>query len=184
MTNAELVILCLIAEKPRHGYQIEQIIEARGMRDWTEVGFSSIYYLLKKLKEDGLIESRPEPAEGRGPARKVYHISRKGRKEWLQGSLETISAPKRAVSSFLLGLSVIPALPQAEVIAGLENYLNQLHKRYEHIQSRVEEQRPLPPHVEAMFEYSLAMVEAEQQWVDGFLKQVKANKFIYQKTKE
>jgi DNA-binding PadR family transcriptional regulator len=48
MTNAELAILSLVVEKPRHGYQIEQVIEERGMREWTEVGFSSIYYLLKK----------------------------------------------------------------------------------------------------------------------------------------
>ena len=33
MTNAELAILNLIAEKPRHGYQIEQVIQDRGMRD-------------------------------------------------------------------------------------------------------------------------------------------------------
>ena len=45
MTNAELVVLSLIAEKPRHGYEIEVVIEARGMREWTEVGFSSIYYI-------------------------------------------------------------------------------------------------------------------------------------------
>ena len=58
MTNAELAILSLIAEQPRHGYDIEQIIEARGMRDWTEIGFSSIYYLLNKLEKAGLIESQ------------------------------------------------------------------------------------------------------------------------------
>ena len=45
MTNAELAILSLIAEQPRHGYQIDQVIQERGMREWTEVGFSSIYYL-------------------------------------------------------------------------------------------------------------------------------------------
>jgi DNA-binding PadR family transcriptional regulator len=55
MTNAELAVLSLIAEQPRHGYDIEQIIEARGMRDWTEIGFSSIYYLLNKLEEAGMI---------------------------------------------------------------------------------------------------------------------------------
>ena len=54
MTNAELAILSLVAEEPRHGYDIEQVIEARGMRDWTEIGFSSIYYLLKKLEKSGL----------------------------------------------------------------------------------------------------------------------------------
>jgi DNA-binding PadR family transcriptional regulator len=31
MTNAELAILSLIAEKPHHGYEIEQVIDARGM---------------------------------------------------------------------------------------------------------------------------------------------------------
>ena len=46
LTNAELAILSLIVEQPRHGYEIEQVIEQRGMREWTDVGFSSIYYLL------------------------------------------------------------------------------------------------------------------------------------------
>ena len=50
MTNAEFAILSLIVEQPRHGYEIEQVIEERGMRNWTEVGFSSIYYILNKLE--------------------------------------------------------------------------------------------------------------------------------------
>ena len=32
MTNAELAILSLVVETPRHGYEIEQVIEERGMR--------------------------------------------------------------------------------------------------------------------------------------------------------
>ena len=58
MTNAELVILSLIAERPRHGYQIEQVIEEREMREWTELGFSSIYYILNKLEGQGHIDSK------------------------------------------------------------------------------------------------------------------------------
>ncbi|MCY7144283.1 PadR family transcriptional regulator, partial [Streptococcus gordonii] len=41
----EELILGLLAEQPRHGYQIEKLIEDREMRRWTEVGFSSIYYV-------------------------------------------------------------------------------------------------------------------------------------------
>jgi DNA-binding PadR family transcriptional regulator len=37
-----LTLLGLLAEKPRHGYELEEVIIARGMRDWTEIGFSSI----------------------------------------------------------------------------------------------------------------------------------------------
>ena len=36
------------------------------MRDWTEVGFSSIYYLLNKLEKDNLIEGHIERHIGQG----------------------------------------------------------------------------------------------------------------------
>ncbi|MDZ4159188.1 MAG: helix-turn-helix transcriptional regulator, partial [Anaerolineaceae bacterium] len=62
MTNAELAILSLLVERALHGYEIERIIQERGIRDWTEIGFSSIYYLLKKLKNKGLIEAASQPA--------------------------------------------------------------------------------------------------------------------------
>jgi len=71
MTSAELAVLSLIVEKPRHGYEIEQVIQERGMREWTEVGFSSIYYLLRRMEQRGLIVGGLQQAE-RGPARKVY----------------------------------------------------------------------------------------------------------------
>ena len=67
MTNAELAILSLVAETQRHGYEIEQIIEIRGMREWTEIGFSSIYYLLNKLERAGQIASHNEHSSGKGP---------------------------------------------------------------------------------------------------------------------
>ena len=54
MTEAELAVLSLLIETPRHRYQIEQVIEERGMREWTAVGFSSIYYLLRKLEKKNL----------------------------------------------------------------------------------------------------------------------------------
>ena len=71
MTNAELAVLSLLVEKPRHGYEIQQVIEDRGMRDWTEIGFSSIYYVLAKLEKRGLVSSTQD-AGGKGPSRKVY----------------------------------------------------------------------------------------------------------------
>ena len=39
----EELILGILAEQPHHGYQIEKLIIDRGMRKWTDVGFSSIY---------------------------------------------------------------------------------------------------------------------------------------------
>ena len=172
MTNAELAILSLIVEQPMHGYQIEQVIEARGMREWTEIGFSSIYYILKKLEERGLVTSQIEQSEGRGPARKVFKLTDAGREEWYLRSLETLREPARLPVPFLLGLSGFPTYDPAEARSALRNYMTKLEARRTHLLERAEAQRPLPPHVTAMFSHSQSMIEAEIAWLKQFIAQV------------
>lgn len=169
MTNAELAILTLIAEKPRHGYDIEQVIEARGMRDWTEVGFSSIYYLLKKLEQGGLVESRMQPAEGRGPARKVYQITEQGVHEFQQAALAAIAEAEAPNTGFLLGISVLPSLPQQQAMQALETYRIRLEQRIEALKQKITDNPYLPMHVEAMFDYSLVLGQAELDWLLDFI---------------
>ena len=54
----EQLILGILSEHSEHGYNIEKIIEIRGMRKWTDIGFSSIYYVLEKLEDKGLASSK------------------------------------------------------------------------------------------------------------------------------
>jgi DNA-binding PadR family transcriptional regulator len=174
MTNAELAILSLVAEQPRHGYQIEQTIEARGMRDWTEVGFSSIYYLLKKLEKVGLIESHLEIVEGPGPARKVYQVTPQGRVAHTEATLQALSEPKPSFTPFLLGVSNLPTIPRKKALIALHQFHDALEKRREHVNARAQGQHPLPDHVAAMFEYSQAMLIAEVAWIKKFISQLEA----------
>ncbi len=174
MTNAELAILSLIAETSRHGYEIEQVIEERGMRNWTEVGFSSIYYLLNKLEKAGLIESRLEQAEGRGPARKVYQITENGQEAQINASLATLSEPVNSYPPFLLGMSNLPGLPRDQVLKALDSYCEALVERKVELVERVEQQSPMPGYIDAMFDYSLNLIEAEKAWVEKFINQVEA----------
>jgi DNA-binding PadR family transcriptional regulator len=168
MTNAELAILTLVAERPRHGYEIEQVIEERGMREWTEVGFSSIYYLLKKLERDALIESRLEEAQ-RGPARKVYHLTPAGGEALQSGILEALSVPQRSFPSLLLGLSSLPAVTTPQAVDALQKYRAALIERQAQLQAKRSSQQPLPYFVDALFAYSLVLLEAEIQWIDNFI---------------
>jgi DNA-binding PadR family transcriptional regulator len=174
MTNAELAILSLVAERPRHGYEIEQVIEERGMRDWTEIGFSSIYYLLNKLEKAGLTEGQLQQPEGRGPARKVYNITQQGWQAQITGSVEALATPQHASVPFLLGLSNLPIIPREQALKSLNIYVEQLEGRMQLLLRRVEEQRQLPPFVEAMFDYSRRMAEAELNWMRDFIKEVEA----------
>ena len=175
MTNAELAILSLIAEQPRHGYEIEQVIEERGMREWTEIGFSSIYYLLKKLEREGLIEGQIVEAE-RGPARKVYRPTPAGREALRAGVLDALSVPRRCYSPLQLGLADLPAIPPEEALAALGQYRDSLAARLRHVQARWESQHPLPYFVDAMFDHSVMMVRAELEWITQFISRLEAQK--------
>ncbi len=173
MTNAELAILSLVAEKPRHGYEIECVIEERGMREWTEIGFSSIYYLLKKLEKEGLLEGGVE-STGRGPARKVYRPTAAGRLALREGVLEALSVSQPCYTPFQLGLANIPGITQEETLSSMHKYQQSLLHRLEHVKTRWESQRPLPYFVDAMFEHSITMIEAERQWIEEFINKVEA----------
>jgi DNA-binding PadR family transcriptional regulator len=171
MTNAELAIISLIAEQPRHGYEIEQVIEDRGMREWTEIGFSSIYYLLKKLEREGLIEGQLEEAE-RGPARKVFRVTPAGAEVRHTALLETLSVPWHGAPPLMLGIGNLPALAPAEAQAALRQYCETLKERLAQVRARREAQQPLPYFVDAMFDYTVTVGEAELRWVEKFIRQI------------
>lgn len=171
MTNAELAILSLIAQQSRHGYEIEQVIEERGMREWTEVGFSSIYYLLKKLERKGFITGRLEAGE-RGPARKVYYITSTGEEAVYAGGLDALMVPCRGYHQLMLGLAMLPRIEPIEALAALRAYQSALIERRGEVYANCERQQPLPYFVEAMFDYTVTLLDAETAWVDKFIQQL------------
>lgn len=176
MTNAELAILSLVSEVPRHGYEIEQTIEERGMREWTEIGFSSIYYLLKKLEKAELVESQLIPTQGRGSARRVYQVTVKGRAALGKATLEALSQPKQNYPSILLGIANLPLLSQEQTEDALRSYREGLAERLEQVAAQAESQRPLSDHVEMLFDYSLMILEAEKKWIEKVIRKMEAEK--------
>ena len=169
MTNAELAILGLVAEAPRHGYEIEQLIESRGMRNWTEVGFSSIYYILSKLESRGWISSQPQPAAGRGPTRKVYSILPLGQAAWHQATLVALAAPGQPNSSFLLGLAGLPGIQPDEAARALRIYRRAVLQRRDEVERAWQGQEHLPFFLEGMFEYSYNLLQTELEWLDRYI---------------
>jgi DNA-binding PadR family transcriptional regulator len=170
MTDLEFTLLGLLAEHPRHGYDIEQTIEARNMRDWADIGFSSIYYILKKLEKRGLVNVTLAPAEGRGPLRKIYQLTEEGKRAFKQQLAETLATPVNRYSPFLLGLANLPALPSQQAQAALQTYASAQRANQSDTQARQDQLPPgTPAHVQAMFDLSQALINAELGWLDDFL---------------
>ncbi len=71
----ELVVLRVLQDGPLHGYAIVQRITRR-TGGTLEFGEGSIYPVLHRLEQDGLLNSRSEPNNGR--KRVVYSLSKLG----------------------------------------------------------------------------------------------------------
>ncbi len=171
MTDAELAILSLVDEAPRHGYEIQQAIEARGMRQWTAIGFSSVYYLLNKLERQGLLESRLTHS-ARGPARKVYQITQAGRGVLQTALVDLLSVPRNQGMSLALGLANIAVLRPEQARNALDTYEASLQARIADVAERrarqLAEHPDSPLHILAVFDHALTLAQAELNWLRAF----------------
>jgi len=174
MTNAELAVLSLVVQQPRHGYQIEQVIEERGMRSWTEIGFSSIYFLLKKLERQKLIKGEWEKTEhGRERWVKVYHPTDAGREAYHAAIIEVLSVPQPIPRPLMLGLANLPALSTEEASTALSQYSKQLNEKMGKLRNVLENDSHSHPYfVNAMFELSVTVMQAELEWIEKFTRQI------------
>ncbi len=171
ITNAEFAILSLIVEHSRHGYEIEQVIEERGMRNWTEVGFSSIYYLLKKLEKSGFVQSQTQVVAGRGPARKIYEATEAGKQACQAATIKALSTPHRAYPPVQLGLANLPSLSTDDAVDALKQHQAGLIERLADLKA-AQSSAPLPTHVTMMYQYSLTIVTAQLNWLADTIQQL------------
>jgi DNA-binding PadR family transcriptional regulator len=163
LTPAELTLLGLLVEKPRHGYELEEVIAERGMRDWTEIGFSSIYYLLTKLRDRGLIaEAGETPAHGK--ARKVFAPTPDGFQACAQAAEQAIATLRPVFPPVLVGLANQPVIPPERLRAALDQRAAALAEKVAEVRAAAARQE-LPPFVRAIFDYALRQLEAEQDWL-------------------
>lgn len=80
VTTPDLVVLSLLAEKPYHGYELNQQLEWREVRDWAGISRPQVYYSLAKLAKQKMIRLvEGANDEARGPDREVYTLTAAGR---------------------------------------------------------------------------------------------------------
>jgi len=79
LTTPDLVLLSLLAEGPRNGYQANLELERRCVRDWADISRPHIYYSLEKLEKAGLLRSSETEEPATGPTGSTYETTEKGK---------------------------------------------------------------------------------------------------------
>lgn len=76
----EMLVLNLLRDSPKYGYQIIQEMKEKS-DDTFLLKDGTLYPILYRLEDDGLVTSEWSEAEGKQVSRKYYRITPKGNKE-------------------------------------------------------------------------------------------------------
>lgn len=165
MTDAELTILSLLYEKPSYDHELNKIIEQRGIRRWAAIGVSSMYYVLDKLEQQGLVQHQTDEN-----GRRLFSISSAGSGVLQTAIVDLLSTARAYDKGFEQGLANLSALKKSQILSALLGRQQDLALSIMHLrETYAREKSTLPFALAAMYEHRLHMLEAELAWLKEFI---------------
>ena len=171
MIDQELILLGLLRQSPKHGYEIK--VQAREILSlFAGVQLKSIYYPLKILERKGLL-TKCVVKKGKRPLRLVYCLTPKGKERFemlLNKNLLDFKRPQFTLDLSLYFLSFIkPALARRRLKKRLE-ILSKISSGIEQMFNSKELKNSLP--LLRIMEHNLCLLRAESAFLRALLKKL------------
>ena len=176
MSASRLLILgvlrtCALQEKQSlHGYDIRRELETWKAEQWAQVAYGSIYYALKKMNNEGLVEVVSKDKSGGRPAKTEYRITERGESEFQLLLREYWWERKPVVDPFQVALTFMNFMPRDELLAALRARTDKLNgelKGLEYLTTGPQTQNPYKPrHIAENLRLVKAYYEAEVNWIE------------------
>jgi len=175
ISDLEAVVLGIICERPSYGYEIEATIQDRSIRLWTDIAFSSIYYVLRRLEEQGYVESTKDEADGR--IRKIYKATQAGEEELASKLGHALSTLEKQQSAFNLGVGFMGRLGPEQSLQHIKRRGAAIRERLDSYREALEriEARGWPFYIKGLYTRPIAILEAEDSWLRGFIEEIRTH---------
>lgn len=159
-------ILGLLAQKPRHGYELHAAFSAVvGEANW-DVKPAQVYTTLERLEESGLVQTKSDLGEGREPDRRIYAITRDGRealKDWFGDSIPTEHQRDEFYVKLMIGLVSGEADPSRII-------QTQRSRLYQELHDATTQRDGFDPRTEVaqilLIDKAIMHLEADLRWLD------------------
>lgn len=177
--STRLVILGLLKDRPLHGYELKHIIEHH-MGDWTNIAFGSIYFALKKLKEEELVEELGVEQQGNRPSRRMYGVTAVGRNEFYRLLEELFASVERDYYPLDIGLFFLSELPPEKRLPLIERRIAAMEEVLKHLEGHETETRRnprVPPVAAAIFSHTRHHARAELSWLNEVKEGIQSGMF-------
>jgi len=114
-----LAIMTLLAESPRHPYEMRATMRARGHHRVIPSRGGSLYDTVARLQDEGLIQTAGSSRSGNRPERTVYQLTDRGRDELRDWLFELIATPAQEFPRFAAAISFLGVLQKKDAIRQL-----------------------------------------------------------------
>jgi DNA-binding PadR family transcriptional regulator len=169
-----LAVLSYLTQRPMHPYELSRTLRDNGDDRSIRFNHGSLYMVVQQLERAGFVTARETTREGQRPERTVYALTDAGRRELHDWMRELVEEPQHEHPHFVAALSLIAALPPAEVVGLLRRRLERLAALRAEIRTLVD--GTLATGVHPLFlveeEYRLALLDAETAFVERFLRHI------------
>ena len=169
MIEQELLLLGLLKESPKHGYEIKKKIKEI-ISLFAGVELKSIYYPLRVLKKKGLVIEHASK-EGKRPQRFVYKLTPRGETRFRELLTKSLLDFKRPQFSLDLSIYFLNYIDPKVAKRRLRARMLVLKKLFRDLSRVINSLRNKKPSSHALIlEHGLCMVETESKFVLGLIK--------------
>jgi DNA-binding PadR family transcriptional regulator len=165
-TKIDLLLLGLLLDRPMHGYELYQQIQAEGIDAWFNVSMAGVYYSLGKLRDQGLVaESRQRG--GRSPRKSIYRLTDEGRGAFFAAMEEQAVSQERAYLDYDVVIYLLNKLPLQRAISLLEQHREFLAEQAATVEAArmAEQQDGDSPLRLAVLDHKQRYLEMELNWL-------------------
>ena len=169
-----LAVLAYLTTRPMHPYELGRVLREHNDDRSIRFKHGSLYMVVEQLARAGFVVPQATLRSGQRPERTVYALTESGRTELRDWLRELVEAPQHEYPHFVAALSLIAALPPAEVVDLLGRRLGCLAAERQEIRQMIE--TTLAGGVHPLFlveeEYRLALLDAESAFVEHFIQRI------------
>ncbi|MGE0206292.1 MAG: PadR family transcriptional regulator [Candidatus Babeliales bacterium] len=178
MSSARILILGVLAQRgPKHGYEIRQELESWNAEKWANIAYGSLYFALKSMAEEGLVQPVCSDATVQEASGKtIYEITESGKEEFKRLLRNQWWEIKPIIDPFQVALTFMNMLPKEEIVLALENrvrILKSIVDSMQHLTPLRMKETKAPRHISENFQLQIAHMNAEIAWIESALEKVK-----------
>jgi DNA-binding PadR family transcriptional regulator len=160
-----------------HGYRLGVDLLARGVEQWANVKWGSIYHALRKLASEGLLTATQIEE---WPGRVDYEITVRGEAEFFRLLRDALRRPDHHPEMLAAGVAMLPALARDEAVALLNERLATLEQERGEIVRTLDRPGPsdLPDHVRELYCLWISFADSQVGWTRGLIERLEHGAYV------